>query len=301
MTTEPLVPSEVDLRDFAYMPLDVLRLRDSDLAAEATDAEFRAAVMLWCASWHQLPSASLPDNDAVLTRLSGFGRDIEGWKSVRDGALRGWVKCDDGRLYHSVVAEKANEAWDQKKRQRARTAAARAARMSQSARPDTTDPVTDLVTEDVTPSKGTERNGTEEDNNNLPSPTISKEEGGDLGFEDFWDLFPKGEFVSKPKASAAYADLTPAERLQAIAAIPALRSRKPTTNPLSPDRYLRDRLFASSPASRPASRLTVEVERISPQGEAWERWWRLTKGKGAPWSNGVWHFDTEWPPTEKVA
>jgi uncharacterized protein YdaU (DUF1376 family) len=137
--------------------------------------------------------------------------------------------------------------------------------------------------------------------NNPPSPTISQGEGDLKGFEEFWDLFPKGEFVSKPKASAAYADLTPAERIQAIAAIPALKARKPTTNPLSPERYLRERLFASSSASRPASRRTVEVERLSPQGEAWERWWRLTKGKGAPWSNGVWHFDTEWPPTEKVA
>jgi hypothetical protein len=33
---------------------------------------------------------------------------------VRQGALRGWAKCDDGRLYHPVVAEKANEAWGQK-------------------------------------------------------------------------------------------------------------------------------------------------------------------------------------------
>jgi hypothetical protein len=158
----PLVPENVDLRDFAYMPLDVLRLRDSDLAAEATDAEFRAAVMLWCASWHQMPAGSLPDNDAVLTRLSGFGRDIEGWKSVRDGALRGWIKCDDGRLYHSVVAEKANEAWDHKQKQRARTAAARAARLSQSPTPETTDDVTTPVTENVTASKGTERNGTKD-------------------------------------------------------------------------------------------------------------------------------------------
>lgn len=156
-----------------------------------------------------------------------------------------------------------------------------------------------LQERDATPPY-TESDTETEIDNSTPSPTIS-EGGGVLGFEEFWDLFPKGEFVSKPKASAAYGDLTPAERLQAIAAIPALRSRKPTTNPLSPDRYLRDRLFASSSASRPASRRTIEVDRMSPQGEAWERWWRTTKGKGAPWSNGVWHFDTEWPPTEMVA
>jgi uncharacterized protein YdaU (DUF1376 family) len=136
--------------------------------------------------------------------------------------------------------------------------------------------------------------------NNPPSPTISQGEG-DFGFEDFWALFPKDEFASRPKAQEAYGELTPAERAQAIAAIPALKSAKPTTHKLSPVRYLRERLFAWSSASRPASRRTVEVERLSPQGEAWERWWRRTKGKGAPWSNGVWHFDSEWPPTEKVA
>jgi len=44
---------------------------------------------------------------------------------VRDGALRGWVKCADGRLYHAVVAEKANEAWTAKLRQRLKTECAR--------------------------------------------------------------------------------------------------------------------------------------------------------------------------------
>ena len=32
---EPLVPADVDLRDFPFMPLDVLRLRDSELTMTA--------------------------------------------------------------------------------------------------------------------------------------------------------------------------------------------------------------------------------------------------------------------------
>jgi hypothetical protein len=39
--------------------------------------------------------------------------------------MRGWVKCSDGRLYHAVVAEKANEAWTAKLRQRLKTECAR--------------------------------------------------------------------------------------------------------------------------------------------------------------------------------
>jgi len=108
--TAPLTPADCDLREFPFMPLDVVRLRDSDLSAESTGDEFRCAVLLWCASWHQVPAASLPDNDKILSQLAGFGRVVKEWQKVREGSLRGWIKCSDGRLYHPVVAEKANEA-----------------------------------------------------------------------------------------------------------------------------------------------------------------------------------------------
>ena len=36
----------IDLRDFAFLPLDVVRLRDSELVSTATGDEFRAAVHL---------------------------------------------------------------------------------------------------------------------------------------------------------------------------------------------------------------------------------------------------------------
>jgi hypothetical protein len=126
----PLVPAEDDLRDFAFMPLDVVRLRDSDLVTEPDGEVFRANVLSWCVGWHQVPAASLPDDDAILARLLGYGRDLRGWRKVRAaGGLRGWVKCSDGRLYHPVVAEKARTAWEAKQSQRQRTEAARNARL----------------------------------------------------------------------------------------------------------------------------------------------------------------------------
>lgn len=121
----PMTPADCDLRDFAFMPLDVVRLRDSDLAATESAEAFRAAVMLWCASWHQLPAASLPDDDRVLANLAGYGRVVKEWQKEREGAMRGWVKCADGRLYHQVVAEKALEAWRGKLERQWRTEAAR--------------------------------------------------------------------------------------------------------------------------------------------------------------------------------
>jgi Protein of unknown function (DUF1376) len=134
---EPLTPIDCDLRDFPFMPLDVVRLRDSDLSATATGDEFRCAVLLWCASWHQVPAASLPNDDIVLSQLAGFGRVVKEWKKVREGALKGWVLCSDGRYYHPVVAQKANEAWQgrleyrrKKEDERLRKAEARARQKS---------------------------------------------------------------------------------------------------------------------------------------------------------------------------
>lgn len=107
------------------MPLHVARLRDSDLAAEEDPEACWYAVLLWAASWHQLPAASLPDNDAVLTKLIGLGRDLKTFRKHRAGAMRGFVKCADGRLYHPIVAEQAIAAWEGKLRQRWRAECAR--------------------------------------------------------------------------------------------------------------------------------------------------------------------------------
>lgn len=112
----PLVPADVDLRDFQYMELDVQKLRDSRFAAEVEAEAFRAGILLWCAAWHQVPAGSLPDNDTELSQLAGFGRVVREWKRVRDQALSLFVRCNDGRLYHPVIAEKAVAAWDSKQR-----------------------------------------------------------------------------------------------------------------------------------------------------------------------------------------
>jgi hypothetical protein len=127
----PLVPPEVDLTDFPSMLLDVQRLRDSDLAAQETPEACWAAVLLWCASWHQSPPASIPDDERWQAKAAGYmarGKIDKGWSEIREGALRNWVRCSDGRLYHPVVAEKAVAAWKEKLARRARTQAATAAR-----------------------------------------------------------------------------------------------------------------------------------------------------------------------------
>jgi hypothetical protein len=126
---EPLVPDYVDLRNFMFMPLDVRRLRDSDTAAVEDPEAFRAAVILWCVAWHNIPAASVPDDDASLCRMAGYGRDMKTWRRAREnGALNGFVRCSDGRLYHRVIAEKALESWDKKQGHRTRMEQARTAK-----------------------------------------------------------------------------------------------------------------------------------------------------------------------------
>ncbi|HGM8473132.1 TPA: DUF1376 domain-containing protein [Pseudomonas aeruginosa] len=82
------------------MPLDIARLFGSEFHARASDGEWRAGLTLWLKSYHQVPAGSLPDDDVALARLAEYGRDLKSWRAVKDGALHGWVKCSDGRLYH---------------------------------------------------------------------------------------------------------------------------------------------------------------------------------------------------------
>lgn len=117
---DPLTPPGCDLRNFSFMPVEIVRLFNSEFHAIANDSEWRAGMTLWLKSFHQVPAASLPDDDVLLCRLAELGRDIDAWRSVRKVALHGWAKCSDGRLYHRVVAEKANEAWSKKLQHRER-------------------------------------------------------------------------------------------------------------------------------------------------------------------------------------
>jgi hypothetical protein len=125
---DPLTPPDLDLRDFEWMPLEVVRLRDSGIVVVASAEAFRAAVLLWCASWHQVPASSLPKDERMLCSLAGFGRDLKSWRAVATDALHGFIECGDGRLYHPVIAKNAIESGSKKKRQGSQTAAATEAR-----------------------------------------------------------------------------------------------------------------------------------------------------------------------------
>jgi hypothetical protein len=137
----PLVPPDTDLRSFPYTPIYRARLFGSSFNSRATDAEWRAGVTLWLKSQDQVPAGSLPDDDIDLCRLADLGRETAKWKKLRAGALRGWIKCSDGRLYHPVVAEIVNEQCNAKISQSQRTLMARIAALEKRLKNATTENV----------------------------------------------------------------------------------------------------------------------------------------------------------------
>jgi uncharacterized protein YdaU (DUF1376 family) len=87
--------------------LNVDRLLNSDLVALASCEEIGAALLLWARAWKQIPPGSLPNDDRILAAFSKAGRR---WPKIKEMALRGFVLCDDGRLYHPVLCEDAKRA-----------------------------------------------------------------------------------------------------------------------------------------------------------------------------------------------
>ena len=126
----PMIPPEVDLRNFPFMPLYVERLKKSKawlLCKRRPELAFYM-MNLWSASWHERPTGSLENDDDVL--MDRAMCPPERWADLKDGIMHGWELCSDGRLYNRTVAEIALESWEGKLAQRRRTAAASEARRS---------------------------------------------------------------------------------------------------------------------------------------------------------------------------
>ena len=100
--------------------LNVERLMASELVALSSHEVVAASLFLWCRAWKQRPAASLPDDDRVNAAFAKL--PIARFKKLKDQILRGFIKCSDGRLYHRVLSEEAENAFAKKqafKRKRA--------------------------------------------------------------------------------------------------------------------------------------------------------------------------------------
>lgn len=121
----PFIDANADISGMDGFLLRTDKLMASELWALSTGDEFKAAMGLWCRAWLQTPPGSLPDDERTLAAFSGAGAR---WSKVRAMAMRGFVKCDDGRYYHRVLCDEALRVARQKAERRARTAKATEAR-----------------------------------------------------------------------------------------------------------------------------------------------------------------------------
>lgn len=133
---EPLTPPDCDLAGLEWMPLDVLRLKASGIAEVEDPEAFRAAVLLWCTAWHQVPAASLANDDRELAKHAGLPRQLDRWRALKADALRGFVQCSDGRIYHRLIAGKALEAWIERLQFRKRSAKGNATKYGRGRSPE---------------------------------------------------------------------------------------------------------------------------------------------------------------------
>lgn len=109
-TAAPLTPPGCDLRDIPACPVPVSALTAALECLPTATA--LAALALTVRSWHQVPAASLPTDDAILSRLTLTTADA--WAAIKSAALADFVECSDGRLYHRTLAPVAAAAWAQK-------------------------------------------------------------------------------------------------------------------------------------------------------------------------------------------
>jgi len=139
---------------------------------------------------------------------------------------------------------------------------------------------------------------TETDTEYNPPPPSSEATREREGFEQFWQAMPSPDPTAKAVAQAAFARLDAAEQAQAIAAAGRYASAfvaKPTTRPISPARFLRERCFEGyGPPAASAGVASVFVRLETPQWRAWQAY----RGRPIPLNReGTgWHFPTEWPP-----
>lgn len=164
----PPIPADADLRHFPCVSINAADLRNSDMAIEGDPADNWFCMLLLMASWHQVPAGSLPTDDAKLAYLVGLGRDLRTWKKHKTGALRGWVLCADGRLYHPMMVEAVQEALQKSRQQRTRIE-----KRWKNDAPSFDQPIENIETQKYHGSTGaipgTEQNGTERKESSLRS------------------------------------------------------------------------------------------------------------------------------------
>ena len=127
-------------------------------------------------------------------------------------------------------------------------------------------------------------------------------------FEQFWDAYPTDKMMSKSNASKQFTKLSPEDRQAVIAAVEPFKvwlAGQKDYRTLHAERFISQRRFDGFRPDEGTPRLVASnfyAKAESAELEAWDAYWRLTKGKSAPRDKyGGWYFPAEWPPNEEKA
>lgn len=105
-----LMPAEVDLSQFPFMPLRIDQLMKSKawlIARRKRELAYHY-INFWTRLFHEKPAGSIEDDEDVLCAAADC--HPKDWATLRDDILRGTI-VRDGRRYHPVVCEIAWGSW----------------------------------------------------------------------------------------------------------------------------------------------------------------------------------------------
>ncbi len=130
--TTPTAPYSADTLSRGWrFEVDMETFKRSDTWKKARTGALRGALLLlWAEAWQEKPCGTLPDDDELIALMIDMPSAT--FEKNRAVLLRGWSKCDDGRLYHDVITTRVLAMLD-KRANDAQRAAARRARNAESA------------------------------------------------------------------------------------------------------------------------------------------------------------------------
>jgi hypothetical protein len=118
-TKPPPYPADTRARGWRF-ELDYEAIEQSTTWTRAKPEARPWLLMLWMVSWKQVPCGSLPDDHEAIAGAIGAPDAL--WKKHQAALLRGWWRCDDGRLYHDTVTKRVLEMLEYRRKEAARRA-----------------------------------------------------------------------------------------------------------------------------------------------------------------------------------
>ncbi len=160
-------------------------------------------LMLWTVAWQQVPCGSMPSDDDL--KAARLGMKAAAFKKAKPVLMRGWWLADDGRLYHSTIAERVLDMLGRKESDRKRKAEYRARMEAErKASESSSVPVMSHGTDGGRPSDSTVRDDTSTGTSTgIKNKNLSVPDGTDAGASGSSPAEKSAEQLTKDELWAA--------------------------------------------------------------------------------------------------